>query len=115
MDTELNVSCALEKEEEADGDVAVSPVKQELKPPSKYQVIILNDDFTTMDFVIDVLKNFFNMSEEQATQVMLAVHKKGQAICGTYSKDIAETKAGQVNQYSREHGHPLLCKVKKMD
>ena len=106
---------SLEKGEALDGDVAVAPAKAELKPPSKYQVFLLNDDFTTMDFVVDVLAKFFSMTEEQAIQVMLVVHKQGKAACGVYCRDVAETKAEQVNEYAREHGHPLLCKTEKMD
>ena len=115
MDTARSVLLSLEKSDETEGDVAVAPAKTELKPPARYQVILMNDDFTTMDFVVDVLKNFFSMSEEQATQIMLTVHTQGKAICGVYSKDVAETKTQQVNQYAREQGHPLLCKIEKMD
>lgn len=115
MDTALRVLLSLEKDDGVEGDVAVAPAKTELKPPSRYQVILMNDDFTTMDFVVEVLRDFFSMSEEQAAQIMLAVHKQGKAVCGTYSKDVAETKAEQVNQYAREHGYPLLCKIEKMD
>lgn len=100
---------------EGDSDVAVLPEKVKQKPPSMYQVIILNDDFTPMDFVVEVLEKFFSMSTEQATQVMLMVHTQGKAVCGTYSKDIAETKALQVNEYSREFQHPLLCKTVKAE
>ena len=97
------------------GDVAVAPSKPKMSPPSLYQVILMNDDFTTMDFVVDVLKRYFGLSEEVAAQVMILVHKTGQAVCGVYSKDIAETKAEHVNDYAKESGHPLLCIVKKMD
>ena len=103
------------RELEGDHDVALLPEKVQLKPPSMYQVIILNDDFTPMDFVVEVLEVFFNMSAEQATQIMLKVHTQGKAICGTFSKDVAETKASQVNEYSREFQHPLLCKTVKAD
>lgn len=103
------------EKEEGDSDVALAPEKARVKPPSKYQVLLLNDDFTPMDFVIEVLEKFFNMPTEQATQVMLMVHTQGKAVCGTYSKDIAETKAQQVNEYSREFQHPLLCKILKID
>jgi ATP-dependent Clp protease adaptor protein ClpS len=101
--------------EETDGDagVAIETAKPALKPPSMYKVILLNDDYTPMDFVIDVLSMFFTMSPEKATQVMLAIHTQGRAVCGIYSRDIAETKAAQVNQYSRDNQHPLLCEVDK--
>ncbi len=83
----------------------------ELKRPKKYKVIIINDDYTPMEFVVDVLATFFGMNEVKATQIMLEVHKKGQGLCGVYTKDIAETKAAQVNQYSQNNEHPLLCEI----
>ena len=89
--------------------------KQELKPPSMYKVIINNDDYTPMDFVVEVLMTFFGMNEEKATQVMLLVHTQGKAVCGVYTRDIAETKAAQVNQYSSECDHPLLCEIERAD
>ena len=79
--------------------------------PSLYKAVLLNDDYTPMEFVIDILARFFNHNEEQATQIMLAVHTQGKGVCGTYTKDVAETKAMQVNQYARQHKHPLLCEV----
>ena len=79
--------------------------------PSLYKAVLLNDDYTPMEFVIDILARFFNHNDEQATQIMLAVHTQGKGVCGTYTKDVAETKAMQVNQYSRQHKHPLLCEV----
>jgi len=75
---------------------------------------MLNDDYTPMDFVVEVLLSFFGMSEEKATQIMLAVHTQGQAVCGVFTRDIAETKAALVNQYSAESGHPLLCEIKQV-
>ena len=103
------------EEHESDLDVAVIPEKTKLAPPSMYQVLLLNDDFTPMDFVVEVLEKFFGMPEGRATQIMLTVHTQGKAVCGVYSKDIAETKAQQVNEYSRENDHPLLCKTEKVD
>jgi ATP-dependent Clp protease adaptor protein ClpS len=78
-----------------------------------YKVILLNDDFTPMDFVVEILTSFFNMSEERATQVMLQVHTQGVGVCGTYTKDVAETKVHIVNDYSREHHHPLMCAMEE--
>ncbi|HBD24019.1 MAG TPA: ATP-dependent Clp protease adapter ClpS [Oceanospirillaceae bacterium] len=89
--------------------------EQQLQPPSMYKVILLNDDYTPMEFVIDVLIRFFRHNEEQATQIMLAVHTQGKGVCGIYSKDVAETKSAQVNQYSRQHKHPLLCEVEPLE
>jgi len=90
----------------------IAPSKPALKRPAMFQVILLNDDYTPMDFVVEVLLSFFGMSEEKATQIMLAVHTQGQAVCGVFTRDIAETKAALVNQYSAESGHPLLCEIK---
>ena len=87
--------------------------KQDLKPPSMYKVIIYNDDYTPMDFVIEVLMRFFKMDQERATDTMLQVHYKGKAVCGVYSAEIAETKVVQVNQYARENQHPLLCTMEQ--
>lgn len=93
--------------------LAVSEAKQGLKPPPMFLVIMLNDDFTPMDFVVEVLEKFFNMPREKATQVMLMVHTKGKAACGIYTKDIAETKTAQVNRYAREKQYPLLCEIQQ--
>src|SRR5690625_5552200 len=71
-----------------------------------YRVILLNDDYTPMEFVVDVLQMFFNMGREQATQVMLMVHTRGKGVCGVFTRDVAETRAAQVNQYARDHQHP---------
>ena len=81
------------------------------KKPSMYKVIMLNDDYTPMDFVVDVLRSFFGMNVEKATQIMLKVHTEGKGVCGVFSKDVAETKAAQVNEYSRECEQPLMCSV----
>ena len=92
----------------------VAEAKPELKQPPMYRVVLLNDDYTPMEFVIEVLMTFFAMNEEKATQVMLAVHQQGKGVCGIYSRDVAETKATQVNQFSRQNKHPLLCEVEKV-
>ena len=94
-----------------DGGLAVAPAKPQLKRPPLYRVILLNDDYTPMEFVVQVLEQFFGMNREKATQVMLAVHTQGKGVCGIYPQDIAETKASQVNQCARDSGHPLLCEV----
>ena len=99
-------------EEEGSG-LAVEESKPALKPPPMYRVIMFNDDYTPMDFVVEVLESYFNMNREQATKVMLTVHTQGKAVCGTFTRDIAETKAMQVNQYARESQHPLLCEIEK--
>lgn len=85
----------------------------ELRPPSMYQVVLNNDDYTPMDFVIEVLMRFFRLNQESATRVMLQVHEEGRGVCGVYSAEIAETKVVQVNQYARDHEHPLLCSMEQ--
>ena len=82
-----------------------------LKLPKKYKVLLLNDDYTPMDFVVDVLKRFFYMNGDVATQVMLQVHFQGRGVCGIYTRDIAETKVVLVNDYARVNQHPLLCSM----
>lgn len=88
-------------------------LKDEIKEPSKYYVLLLNDDYTPMDFVIEVLTRFFNMDSDKATDVMLTIHYKGKALCGTYSAEIAETKVDQVSRFAFEHQHPLKCVMEK--
>jgi ATP-dependent Clp protease adaptor protein ClpS len=85
--------------------------RSELKPTPMYKVILINDDYTPMEFVIGILIRFFNHNEEQATQIMLAVHTDGKGVCGIYTRDVAETKAMAVNNFTRQHKHPLLCEV----
>ncbi|MBD8512359.1 ATP-dependent Clp protease adapter ClpS [Photobacterium sp. WH77] len=85
----------------------------QVKPPSMYKVILNNDDYTPMDFVIEVLQKFFSMDLERATQLMLAVHYEGKAVCGIFTAEVAETKVAQVMMYAREHEHPLLCTMEK--
>ena len=82
-----------------------------LKEPSLYQVIMHNDDYTPMEFVVAVLKLFFSMDSAKATSLMYQVHMTGKAVCGVFTKDIAETKADQVIDYARRHEHPLLCSI----
>ncbi|WP_102792234.1 ATP-dependent Clp protease adapter ClpS [Alcanivorax sp. MD8A] len=95
------------------GDLAIEEARPKLKPPSMYKVLMINDDYTPMDFVVEVLEDFFSMNREQATRVMLTVHTEGKAVCGLYPQDIAETKATQVVEYARENQHPLMCQVEK--
>ena len=94
-----------------DEDVLLAAEEPKLEVPSLYNVVMLNDDFTPMEFVVEVLETFFNKDREAATRVMLTVHTMGKAVCGSYTRDIAETKAAQVNQYARESQHPLLCEI----
>ena len=83
--------------------------KSRVKPPPMFKVVLLNDDYTPMDFVVAVLQTFFSMSREQATQIMLKVHRDGLGVCGVYPKDGAATKVEQVIAFSRKHEHPLQC------
>ena len=98
---------------EQQGGLMVAEPEAKTKRPPMYKVILLNDDYTPMDFVVEILEVFFNLNRELATKVMLAVHTEGRAVCGIYTRDIAETKAAQVNQYARESQHPLLCEIEK--
>lgn len=93
--------------------LAVEEARPEVARPPLYQVILLNDDFTPMDFVIVVLETFFNLDRERATQVMLHVHTRGKGVCGVFTREVAETKVTQVNEFSRTHQHPLLCTMEK--
>lgn len=94
-----------------DSGVAVQEEKPKLKKPPLYKVVLLNDDYTPMEFVVHVLEIFFNMDREKATRIMLTVHTVGKAVCGVYTRDVAETKAAQVNQFAKDNEHPLLCEI----
>ncbi|MFV1982759.1 MAG: ATP-dependent Clp protease adapter ClpS [Thiohalomonadales bacterium] len=91
------------------GGLALEEAKPKLKKPPMYKVVLVNDDYTPMDFVISILESFFGMNRERAIKVMLNVHNNGKGICGVFGRDIAETKVAQVNDYSRTHDHPLMC------
>ena len=86
-----------------------STKKSRVKSPPLFKVILLNDDYTPMEFVVLVLQTFFGMTREKATQVMLKVHREGMGVCGVYPRDIATTKVEQVGSYARKHQHPLQC------
>lgn len=92
-------------------EAAVPLASTENKLPRKYTVILLNDDYTPMDFVVKVLKLFFHLNEERAIQVMLQVHVQGKGVCGVFTRDIAETKVALVNDYARMNEHPLLASM----
>ena len=91
----------------------VAPGKPEVAPPPMYQVMLLNDDYTPMDFVVAVLQQFFALDMERATQVMLHVHQRGVGVCGVYTYEVAETKVAQVIETARRHQHPLQCTMEK--
>ncbi len=96
-----------------DFGVVTQEAKPKLKRPPLYKVILLNDDYTPMEFVVHVLEIFFGMDRPKATQIMLHVHTRGVGICGVYARDVAETKVYQVNEFSRSHQHPLLCTMEE--
>ena len=94
-----------------DSNTVVEESRPKLKKPSLYKVVLLNDDFTPMEFVVELLELFFGKTRENATRIMLSIHTEGKGVCGIYTQDVAETKAAIVNQYSRDHQHPLLCEI----
>lgn len=98
---------------EDDDTLLLVKAKPKVKKPPLYKVVLINDDYTPMEFVVHILEAVFNHDRERATQIMLHVHKLGKGVCGVYSKDIAETKVAQVNSYSRENKHPLLCEMEE--
>lgn len=97
-----------DKKRKTEGDLAVEE-RVRTQQPRRYSVVLHNDDYTTMEFVVHVLMRFFHKGETEATQIMLHVHHKGYGIVGTFTRDVAETKADQVSQYAKQHGHPLKC------
>ncbi|WP_372612367.1 ATP-dependent Clp protease adapter ClpS [Halomonas sp.] len=101
--------------EEGGDDLLVQNADPELATPPLYKVVLHNDDFTPMEFVVEVLQSFFYLDSEPAVQVMLTVHTRGKATCGIFTRDIAETKSHQVNEYARECQHPLLCDIEAAD
>jgi len=88
--------------------------KQKLKTPKRFDVILLNDDYTTMEFVVEVLQQFFNKEFKAAEAIMLKIHIDGEAVCGTYSYDVAQTKVTQVIDYSRQNEQPLMCVLRQL-
>lgn len=99
-----------------DGDLRggiVTKTEPKTKRPSLYKVLLLNDDYTPMDFVVYVLERFFNKQNEEANRIMMHVHQKGVGICGVFTYEVAETKVAQVTNFSRQHQHPLQCTMEK--
>lgn len=96
-----------------DLDVAVKEAEPKLKRPPLYRVVLINDDYTPMEFVVEVLETVFGMARNRATRVMLEVHTRGKGICGTYSYEIAETKVAQVTSIAQQQQHPLLCTMEE--
>ena len=102
-----------EQEHRGDEGLALKEAKPELKEPSMYKVVLLNDDYTPMEFVVNLLEKLFGLDREKATRIMLMVHSHGKGVCGIYTYEIAETKVAQVNEYSQRHQHPLLCEMEE--
>ena len=94
--------------------VASKTSKQKLKAPKRFDVFLLNDDYTTMEFVVEVLQQFFNKEFKAAEEIMLKIHIDGEAVCGTYSYDVAQTKVTQVIDYSRKNDQPLMCVLREL-
>ena len=105
---------ANEQEHRGDEGLALKEAKPELKKPSMYKVVLLNDDYTPMEFVVSLLEKLFGLDREQATRIMLQIHTHGKGVCGTYTYEIAETKVAQVSEYSQRHQHPLLCEMEEV-
>jgi len=95
--------------EDNGGSVVLERRAQKVKPPQMYQVVMLNDDYTPMEFVVVVIQEFFNKDRETATQIMLKIHLDGKGVCGVYSRDVAASKVEQVSDAARKAGHPLQC------
>lgn len=97
----------------ADHGIAVEEALPQVKKPPLFQVVLLNDDYTPMEFVVDVLEKFFSLDRPAATRIMLEVHTKGKGICGVFTYEIAETKVAQVTTYARDNQHPLMCTLEQ--
>jgi ATP-dependent Clp protease adaptor protein ClpS len=100
------------RQEHEDG-LAVAVDKPKTAQPPLYKVVMLNDDYTPMEFVVEVLQTYFRMTRDKAVQIMLQVHTQGRAVAGIFTRDIAETKVTQVINYARKHQHPLLCQLEE--
>ncbi|RME60482.1 MAG: ATP-dependent Clp protease adapter ClpS [Candidatus Dadabacteria bacterium] len=105
----------MSEEETIVSPAADSEVDEELREPKKFKVILLNDDYTTMEFVVDILEKVFNKSPSEATKIMLKVHNEGQAVCGIYPKEIAEAKVETVHRLARKEGFPLMCTMEEAE
>ncbi|WP_417840455.1 ATP-dependent Clp protease adapter ClpS [Terasakiella sp.] len=102
------------RDNDDDGDVGIAvKTRSKTKRPSMYKVLLLNDDYTPMEFVVHILERFFGKNQEEATQIMLHVHTKGVGLCGVFTYEVAETKAAQVMDLARQHQHPLQCSIEK--
>ncbi len=98
-----------------DDGLAVEADRPKVKQPPMFKVVLLNDDYTPMEFVVHILESFFNMGREQATRVMLNVHSHGKGVCGVFTREVSETKVSQVNEYARLNNRPLLCDMEEAE
>ncbi len=103
----------LDLQHQGGGSVELQEAKPRLKRPPMYKVLMLNDDYTPMEFVVDILREIFGMGTEKATQVMMQVHTRGVGVCGVFTRDIAETKIALVHQAASENQHPLKCTMEQ--
>lgn len=101
-------------EHRGDEGLAIEEARPKLKEPSMYKVVLLNDDFTPMEFVVRLLEKLFGMDREKATRIMLQVHSHGKGVCGIFTYEIAETKVAQVSEYAQRHQHPLMCSMEEV-
>ena len=112
----IEIKLSNKSEEFDSGTLSLVELEEpKLKKPSLYRVILLNDDYTPMEFVIYVLQTFFSYDKEKATQIMLAVHTKGKGVCGIYTKEVAETKSNQINNFAKQNEHPLVSDIEPID
>jgi ATP-dependent Clp protease adaptor protein ClpS len=95
------------------GTTVLTRTQAQTKKPSMYRVLLLNDDFTPMEFVVHILEKFFGKNKQEATEIMMHVHRRGVGICGTYTYEVAETKVSLVMDYARKNEHPLQCTMEK--
>lgn len=100
-------------QEQGNADTVVERARPKTRRPPLYRVVLHNDDYTPMEFVVNVLLTYFSLTHEQAVQIMLTVHTRGKGVAGTFSREIAETKVAMVNEYSHAHQHPLLCTMEQ--
>ena len=104
-----------EDQEDQGTSVAVATIEPKLKKPPLYRVVIFNDDYTPMEFVVYVLQTFFGIDRDKATQIMLAIHTHGKGVCGIFTKEVAETKSAQVNNFAKDNEHPLVSDIEQVE
>ena len=114
MATPIKTSMSDPQISRPDNGVVVEEARPQVKQPPLYQVVLLNDDYTPMEFVVDVLEKFFALNRPAATRIMLEVHTKGKGVCGVFTYEIAETKVAQVTTYARDNQHPLMCTLEQV-